>query len=69
MLQRVDRRVKKHSLVRSPGETLHQFADRLQSSAKEDSEANQFLQAAAVWYRKFAAARYQGRPPQPLQNV
>ena len=53
-LRRMDRRVRRYQAVRAPSETLHQFANRLQHSARDQ----QVLREAAAWYREFAAARY-----------
>ncbi|MCO8120272.1 DUF3488 and transglutaminase-like domain-containing protein [Stieleria sp. TO1_6] len=66
MLQRVDRKLRKHALVRAPQETLHQFADRVQLSAANQPESAAFLTRSAAWYRSFAAARYQGLMPAPM---
>ncbi|QDT10130.1 transglutaminase-like domain-containing protein [Planctomycetes bacterium K23_9] len=68
MLASVDRKLRKFSLARSPSETLHQFASRLERQAiqKDDSSdhAGDLLPAYADWYRKFAEARYQGQLPE-----
>ena len=73
MLLRVDRRVRKHDLVRAPHETLHQFASRVDSvaelEASSDSEVRDFLSRAADWYRAFAASRYRGLMPQAMVGV
>ena len=75
MLARVDQRVKKHSLVRAPHETLHQFADRVDQLAVHERElaasmasntASAILSSYAHWYREFAEARYRGLVPQPF---
>ncbi|MCC9602695.1 transglutaminase-like domain-containing protein [Stieleria sp. JC731] len=65
MLSRVDRRLRKHSLVRGPGETLHQFAMRVEQAADESTDP-QLLSRIATWYRRFADDRYQGKMPEPL---
>lgn len=66
MLHRVDRRVRKYALVRDRNETLHQFASRVESVAGEKHAATTFLMDAAEWYRSFAAARYRGIMPAPM---
>ena len=77
MLAKVDRILGKHQLVRSPYETLHQFAARVEEYAKQASQKQQFragvgnaadkkFQAYANWYRQFAESRYQGQMPAPL---
>jgi transglutaminase-like putative cysteine protease len=68
MLERVDRQLRKHALVRSPNETLHQFASRLESAAGETPDGSTVLEDAARWYRSFAAARYRGLMPQPIES-
>ena len=73
MLLRVDRKMRKHDLVRAPHETLHQFATRIDSVAKsetaDDNQATDFLTRAADWYRSFASCRYRGLMPQAMANV
>lgn len=66
MLQRADRKLRKHSLVRAPNETLYQFAARMESVANGDQPSATFLQHAAHWYRSFATARYRGMMPEPM---
>ena len=78
MLRRADRILRRQSLVRSPGETLHQFADRIERidpGMVENSGVNrpsfsdgraQRMDRIAAWYRQYADARYQGRLPDPL---
>ncbi|OYP35449.1 transglutaminase-like domain-containing protein [Rhodopirellula sp. MGV] len=65
MLTRVDRKIRKYALVRAPGETLHQFATRVEEAATQSPETP-LLRQAADWYRQFASDRYQGRRPEPL---
>ena len=50
LLSRMDRRLARTGLTRKPGETLLQFADRI------DAETGG--QASADWYRRYAAIRY-----------
>ncbi|KAA5545214.1 transglutaminase domain-containing protein [Roseiconus nitratireducens] len=70
MLQTVDRKLRRHALIRSPNETLHQFARRVEDGASVGSDdASAFLRSAAAWYRSFAAARYRGLMPEPLEGV
>jgi transglutaminase-like putative cysteine protease len=63
MLRQADRKVKRHSLVRRPQETIHQFADRIETSSLE------FRGDYADWYRQYAVARYCGRMPAPLTDL
>jgi len=69
MLQRVDRRMKRFSLVRAPNETLHQFAKRVEAAARRSAELEPQLRRVADWYRSFAEARYRGKLPEPLAEV
>ncbi|MDV6028703.1 MAG: transglutaminase domain-containing protein [Phycisphaera sp. RhM] len=66
MLHRVDRKLRKHALIRDRSETLHQFASRVEAVAGEQHEAASMLTRAAQWYRDYAAARYRGRMPTPM---
>lgn len=68
MLRRVDRRMRRFSLVRAQNETLHQFASRLEAEISAQPQLESMLQSAAGWYRQFAGARYQGKVPQPYQG-
>ncbi|MEL6106777.1 MAG: transglutaminase domain-containing protein [Planctomycetota bacterium] len=67
MLLMVDRRLRKHDLVRAPNETLHQFAIRVDTAAETntptDKDTSDLLSTAAEWYRSFASARYRGLMP------
>jgi transglutaminase-like putative cysteine protease len=67
MLGKVDRRLRKHSLVRMPSETLYQFADRIDGHRSEPAQdgIRELLSAVSVWYRDYANARYQGELPTP----
>ena len=56
LLARMDRRLRKTSLVRPPAETLHQFASRLQTEARLKPQ----LAQAATWYEHYATVRYRG---------
>ncbi|MEM6473461.1 MAG: transglutaminase-like domain-containing protein [Planctomycetota bacterium] len=69
MLQRADRLLKRHTLIRPETETLHQFASRVEFAAASETESSraEFLKRAADWYRSFAAARYQGKLPAPIE--
>ncbi len=71
MLRRIDRRVKRHALIRQPHETLHQFASRIETALETDvverHRHQEFLARAAQWYRQYAAARYRGQMPVPFQ--
>lgn len=62
MLRKADRRLRRHGLVRRPSETIHQFADRIESLQKEMPEKVS-LTGSAKWYRQYADARYQGQLP------
>lgn len=68
MLGEVDRRVRRHALVRGDAETLHQFADRVDTTvaADEAGPAAETLRRAADWYREYASARYRGAEPKPI---
>jgi len=64
LLKRMDRKMKRVSLVRDNSETMHQFADRMERNyANEPNDSQAWVQSAADWYRKFAEARYQGIRP------
>ncbi|TWU45762.1 Protein-glutamine gamma-glutamyltransferase [Novipirellula aureliae] len=64
LLKRMDRRMKRVSLVREHAETMHQFADRMERRyVNEPKETQVWVQSTADWYRKFAEARYQGIRP------
>ncbi|MEO1528778.1 MAG: transglutaminase-like domain-containing protein [Planctomycetota bacterium] len=71
MLQRVDRKLKKHDLIRAPHETLHQFASRVDSAAGSETvvDSRDFLERAATWYRSFASARYRGLMPEAMADA
>jgi len=71
MLQRVDRKLKKHQIVRRKSETLYQFADRIDTHFSNDSNPIQsserdWARKIPDWYRQYAEARYQGHRPVPL---
>ncbi|WP_144057427.1 transglutaminase-like domain-containing protein [Novipirellula maiorica] len=67
MLRKMDRRMKRMSLIRETHETMHQFADRIESvDASGGNRRHEWIEAAAKWYREFAQARYQGKPPAPM---
>ncbi len=68
MLGEVDRRVRRHALVRGDAETLHRFADRVDTAARADDAgpAAATLRRAADWYREYASARYRGIEPKPI---
>ncbi|MEM8667769.1 MAG: transglutaminase-like domain-containing protein [Planctomycetota bacterium] len=71
MLKKVDRRLRRYSMVRRSSETLFQFSDRIESQLGDTrvplrDVARQQLQEAADWYRNYANARYQGEMPEPL---
>jgi hypothetical protein len=71
MLRQVERKLRKHALIREPSETLYQFADRIDQAASNPSrphreEVTRRLVRTADWYRAYADARYQGRLPEPL---
>ena len=52
----MDRRLRAVKLDRSPGETLHQFAQRISTAADDRALAD-----AADWYRDYATLRYTGQ--------
>ncbi len=66
LLARTDRRLRKHGLVRTPRETLHQFADRIELNAFEKREIATPAEFAN-WYRNYGNARYQGQVPVPFE--
>jgi hypothetical protein len=71
MLNRVDRRIRKYSLVRMPGETLYQFANRIDESQAHQLASDQTrerLDGLSLWYRDYANARYRGRMPTPYAS-
>ncbi len=70
-LGRVDRRLRKWSLVRRSDETLYQFAQRVADKAENVAHAaspdqRRAMRSAARWYREYADARYQGELPPVL---
>ncbi|TWU48242.1 transglutaminase family protein [Rubripirellula reticaptiva] len=74
-LSRVDRRMKKWSLVRGPSETLYQFAQRVDDHVASIQPSlsppqRQWISTATAWYRQYANARYQGKlPDEFVQNL
>ncbi|MBI3948073.1 MAG: hypothetical protein HY321_19305 [Armatimonadetes bacterium] len=64
--QRADRRLRAAGFTRGPGETLHQFAARLELAAREDPDLARAarLHHAAGWYVSYALARYGSRAAQ-----
>lgn len=68
MLVQMDRKLKRYTMMRSPTETLHQFARRLESEASGEDQAERasFMVKAADWYRHYASARYCGEVPNPM---
>jgi hypothetical protein len=56
LLSLVDRKLRSRHLARHPGETLHQFAVRLNEAASEEPG----LEPVADWYRSWATIRYGG---------
>ncbi len=61
-LAEVDRRLRRHGLVRKSHETLHQFSDRIENTHDENLDST-LLSAMATWYRQYASARYRGQLP------
>lgn len=64
--EQLDRRVRRSGLIREAGETLHQFAQRLEAAAAQGDP----LWAAAEWYRLYSAVIYgelalESLPPPP----
>ena len=69
LLAKTDRQLRRYGLVREPGETLHHFASRVESSADEiDASEKWDPKRIAVWLRDYANARYQGQPPPEVVN-
>ncbi|WP_339907104.1 transglutaminaseTgpA domain-containing protein [Symmachiella dynata] len=65
LLQKMDARMRKHKLQRGAGETLHQFSDRVARNATDQN-----LEAAALWYRRYADVRYGGDiNPESLEHL
>ena len=71
MLASVDRKLSKLSFSRVAGETLHQFAGRIESTYDETEGdlTSRNIQQYARWYRQFAESRYQGLLPEPYAEV
>ncbi|MEM9367045.1 MAG: transglutaminase domain-containing protein [Planctomycetota bacterium] len=67
--RRWDRRMRRRGLIRNPGETLHQFAKRLEATARKQlpQPVVEELCEAAGWYRAYAEARY--RPSNEVLGV
>lgn len=57
MLKRLDRCLMKRNLIRTPNETLHQFASRIRATCEDDAWAAD----AAVWLVIYAEMLYQDR--------
>ena len=55
LLRRMDGHLKSHKLIRQPGETLHQFADRILNNPNTEFDLRC---AVAAWYRNYASIRY-----------
>ena len=71
MLRRVDRKLRKHQIIRRKSETLYQFAARVEGLCSEDSQRIRTTERGRLrklpeWYRQYANARYQGQRPVPL---
>lgn len=65
MLKKMDRRVERSlKLVRGPGETLAQFAERIEKHCADQPQGSSPPSAAAAWYRAYAALRYHPSPSQ-----
>lgn len=66
--RRMDRRALRWGLMRSPSETLHQFAKRIESSPPADGRKlrqwTSMHQAVAEWYRDHAERLYRGQLPE-----
>lgn len=60
MREQVDARLGKQHLYRHPGETLHQFSERIVSADLADGNptAGEMRRTAARWYRLYASIRY-----------
>jgi transglutaminase-like putative cysteine protease len=56
LLHRMDRRCKQIGLTRQPHETLHQFAERVESASPDPT-----YRQTAAWYRQAATLRYSGQ--------
>lgn len=74
MLKKVDRQLRRYSMVRRPSETLYQFADRIEARIGDVAtplrdKAKSQLQNSANWYRGYATARYQGEMPQAFATT
>lgn len=64
LLQQMDDRWRRDGLPRASHETLEQFARRLQATGSETGSQTGSAgskEQAAVWYRRFATARYSGQ--------
>ncbi len=61
LLGLVDAQLRKQKIIRTPAETLDQFAARIEEEAAGgESAATTDLSAAADWYRYYASLRYRG---------
>ena len=58
LLVRVDRLAARWQISRLDGETLHQFANRLEATEPEAPAASELLRRCAEWYRAYADIRY-----------
>ncbi|TWT81965.1 Protein-glutamine gamma-glutamyltransferase [Planctomycetes bacterium CA13] len=69
LLRRVDRRMRRLSLVRGSSETMHQFANRIENSyVNQQVDATEWPTNTANWYRQFAEARYRGEQPPEISS-
>lgn len=64
LLRSADRSMNRLGLARSNRETLHRFAERIESKA----EATAIDKDRAQWYREFAELRYKSLPPFTLRS-
>ncbi len=58
LLRRADRAARRRGFVREPDETLHRFAQRIQTVPTRTSEDD--LDRMADWYRDYAVLRFRG---------
>lgn len=64
LLRKADRSMKRFGLSRATVETIHCFAERIESTTKTTAENRD----RANWYREFAELRYKSLAPMGLRS-
>ena len=70
LLAKINRQLRRHGFIRDPGETLHRFANRIESSEEEAAVNGKWNpKKMAIWLRAYANARYQGEAAPELSSL